>query len=149
MSEATRDFILHHPSGIEISSLLQPAEVARFDGASEDDMGNGVIWYSLPVSEIEGEDVTIRLCFAGNRLHMISLGLADENKYGSGWNDWSEAKERTRAAHTERWLRGMGYTPGQYDWGEVWVGYDEKGASGGAGISFKAEHDVASNPNQP
>ena len=36
-------------------------------------------------------------------------------------------------------VRSRWYSIGNYDWGEIWAGYDSKSASGFAGIRYNSE----------
>ena len=76
------------------------------------------------------------LCFHNSALDSLSLALTDAALYGASWSDWSEERERLRARHTEDWLLALGYPAGTFSWGEVWAGYDPKGASGGGGVRY-------------
>ncbi len=67
---------------------------------------------------------------------MITFALYNPERYGHGWNDWSEAKERACATDTEKWLSNLGYKLGIFPWGEIWAGYDAKGGSGSAGVRY-------------
>jgi hypothetical protein len=131
-----QEFKLFHPIGIEISSELKEADVSVLPEVSKRDMKNGYVWYRfLPVT-ISGEVIAISLCFFNGTLKELSLGLANPDLYGGGWNDWSEEKEKARARDTEKWLNSLGFNAGKYYWGEIWANYDAKGASGSAGVRF-------------
>ncbi len=107
-------------------------------GTNKQDMGTGYVWYSLPVAAIDGKDLSVSLCFHDGVLDSLRISVVDPDQYGSGWDDWSEEKERLCAKHTEDWLRAAGYPTGRFAWGEVWAGYDSKGGSGGGGIRYKS-----------
>jgi hypothetical protein len=135
----TPEFVLQHPCGLTISRRLAESDVAAVHGATRQDMGTGFVWYSLPMASICGSEVAMRLCFHESALDSLHVALADPGLYGGSWGDWSEERERLRAKNTEDWLRTLGYSTGTFAWGEVWAGYDPKGASGGGGIRYYVE----------
>lgn len=92
----------------------------------------------IPPFTCEGRLIACTAYFTFEKLIQLGLAVA-ESRYGESWKDATEEKERLRAEDTEKWLRGLGYPPGDYPWGSVWVGFDLKGFSGGAVISYHAE----------
>ena len=132
----TREFVLKHPCGLTISRRLAESDVAAVHGTTKQDMGTGFIWYSLPLATINGSKVAMSLCFHKSVLDSLHLALSDPALYGASWSDWSEDRERLRARHTEDWLRALGYMTGTFAWGDVWAGYDLKGASGGGCVRY-------------
>lgn len=132
------EFVLEHPRGIIISRDLSESEVHRLEGTKKNDMSTGYVWYSLPLSAINGSSVAISLCFHQGVIDSLNMALVDPTLYGGSWSDWTEDKERLRAQHTEDWLRTIGYTPGTFAWGEIWAGYDVKGGNGHAGVRYFA-----------
>ncbi len=141
----SREFTFDHPSGIRISRNLRESDVTGLDGVTRRDMGTGYVWYAIPCSESDSTKILISLRFHSGILDSLSLAVSDAD-LGSSWSDWSEDKERTRAKRTEDWLADNGYATGSYPWGEIWVGYDPKGASGGGGIKYNSEQDMAGQP---
>ncbi len=133
----SREFSLDHPCGVRICRILREAEVADLDGTNKQDMGTLYVWYSLPVAAIDEQRLAVSLCFHNGVLDSLRIAMVHPDLYGSGWDDWSEEKERLCAEHTEDWLREAGYPTGTYPWGEVWAGYDSKGGSGGGCIRYK------------
>jgi hypothetical protein len=98
-------------------------------------MGNGWVWYRLPA--FPDADVSVVASLAFNRGVLEEISLADANsKYGASWNDWSEERERARAASIGAWLNTRGFPAGNYSWGQVWWGYDAKGGGGSAVVRF-------------
>ena len=138
----SREFTFNHTAGIRISRNLRECDVSGLDGVTRRDMGTGYVWYSIPCSESDPTNILFSLCFHSGILDSISLAVCDA-ALGSSWNDWSEDKERMRAKLTEDWLAANGYTTGSYPWGEIWAGYDPKGASGGGGIKYNSEQIAA------
>jgi hypothetical protein len=137
-----KDFEFLHPSGPHISHRLKDAELISVlpeVEASKVDMRNGWVWYRLP-QFMDGEVVVgISLGFNSGVLQFVRL--ADANaKYGAGWSEWSEEKERLRAASIGSWLVSKGYPVGTYSWGAVWAGYDAKGNSGSASVQYAVQH---------
>lgn len=135
---AACDFRLRHPAGVEISRALTETQLLsalpEAEG-SKHDMRTGWVWYPLP-SFLDG-DICIRVALGFNRgeLEQVSLAAGDP-KLPTGWANWSEEREHATVARTDKWLAQLGFPPGVYAWGEVWVAYDQKGASGGGGVRF-------------
>jgi len=102
-------------------------------------MLTGWVWYRLPVFIDEGITVGIALGFNGGTLEQISLSDVDP-KFGTGWSEWSEEKEKQRAESIGNWLTGKGYRTGAYEWGGVWAGFDPKGGFGTATVRYAAKH---------
>lgn len=129
-------FEIRHPAGLLISPLLREQELlAAFPSCAEGkrSMGNGWVWYSLPRFEAEGKAIAISLAFCESLFRELHVSDASP-RFGSGWNDWSEEKERQRATSSMEWLRSLGFQAGRYSWGEVWGAYDPKGGFGLAGV---------------
>jgi hypothetical protein len=123
-------FILQHPAGLSISSSLTEADLAGID-CPRNDMGTGWVWYQLPAYQEDDVLVGIGLGFNLGKLAQVSLSDTD-NKFGSGWENWSEEKEKLRAKSIGKWLSRKGFPSGHYAWGVVWCGYDAKGGFGAA-----------------
>ena len=132
----SKEFIVEHPCGILISRELKESEMSSVNDAEKQDMKTGYVWYSLPATQVLGKNVAFSLCFFNGILTSISLALSNPNLYGSGWDNWSEKKERLRSKHTGEWLETNGYRLGSHPWGKVWATYDAKGASGGGGVQY-------------
>lgn len=130
------EFQLILPNQIKISSKLKEEEIISLNPIHKQDMGTSYIWYQLEPCEISGEIICLSICFYKGQCESISLAIHNPQKYGSGWDDWSEEKEIARAKDTEEWLKKMGYPCGNYSWGNIWAGYDPKGGSGHAGVRF-------------
>ena len=105
-------------------------------------MKTGYIWYDLLEQEIEGTKVVFSFCFKNAFLESVSLCLTDI-KYGQGWNDWSESKEKLRSNDTKKLLTDLGYPPNNYSWGEVWAYFDPKSGQGTGGIRYKNQTGTA------
>ena len=129
-------FSLRHPVGINISSGLTESDLRSIPGVKERDMLNGWVCYDLSAAEIQGQSVIFCICFFKENIRKINVFLANPEIYGSGWDEWSEEKELLRSEHTGEWLTSVGYEPGKYSWGEVWMGYDSKGGQGYGSIRF-------------
>jgi hypothetical protein len=85
--------------------------------------------------------VAVQLLFTGETLSRVSLALMD-GQPGSSWDDWSEARERSRKdAHTS-WLRTLldqrkGPPRWRHAWGDVESVYDAKGGGSSIVISYR------------
>ncbi|RPJ56109.1 MAG: hypothetical protein EHM12_10815 [Dehalococcoidia bacterium] len=95
-------------------------------------MKTGWIWYRLP-DWVQGSLIIgVELAFHNGTLesiHFYPRGESESDEIDS-WKDLSEEKERLRAEAAASWLRARGFPLGRYKWGEVWAGYDAKGAVG-------------------
>ena len=133
-----RDFEFLHLSGVHISRHLKDAELVSVlpaVEASKADMLNGWVWYRLP-SFTDGEVVvSISLGFNDGALQFVILTDA-HTKYGAGWSEWSDEKERLRVSSIGGWLARMGYPVGTYSWGSISAGYDAKGGAGSASVRY-------------
>lgn len=140
MNMSVLDFELHHPLGLRISRHLTESQLLATVPQAQDtkrDMGTGWVWISL--TRFPDGDVVVGISLAFNRGAHECLSLADAHpQYGTGWNDWSEDKERRRGLSIGTWLAKRGFPAGNYPWGEVWAGNDAKGGSGSAGVRYAA-----------
>jgi hypothetical protein len=139
-----KDFELWHPAGIRISRDLKEVELtSALPGveASKTDMRTGWIWYRLPPFTDGEVVVAMSLGFNSGLLERVTLTNADVT-FGGSWNEWSEEKERLRAASIGAWLRSKGFAAGTYSWGSVWAGFDAKGGSGSASVEYAAQPTV-------
>jgi hypothetical protein len=127
-------FTLRHPIGLSISSSLTEAELAGFD-CPRNDMRTGWVWYQLPAFQEDDVLVGIALGFNLGKLEQVTLSDT-HNKFGSGWDDWSEQKETLRAKSIGDWLSRKGFPSGSYAWGVVWCGYDPRGGFGAAFVQI-------------
>jgi hypothetical protein len=120
-----------------IGERLREPEVGGIPGIRKRDMRTGHVWYDLPRAEIAGQTVAVSLCFVKEKLHWLTVGVVDDQRYGASWGDWSPAKERARAEATGRWLADLGYAVGTYPWGSVYAETDPKTGDGGGGVRFR------------
>lgn len=130
-------FELTLSNGINIYANLKELEISSLENIRKNDMNTGYVWYSFEPCEVLGEKIHISICFYKGKCDSISLALYNPEKYGAGWDDWSEEKEKACAKDTENWLAKIGYPTGNYSWGTIWAGYDPKGGLGHAGVRFK------------
>lgn len=99
-----------------------------------DALGNGWAHAELPGA---------RLLFEGEQLAYYNLWIVDA-RYGTSWDDWSEAKELARRDAQDAWLVEMlgpgvattGTLTYTFAWGGVWSSYDPKGGSSMIGVRF-------------
>lgn len=131
-------FEIELKDGLKISSSLMEKDISIIPEAHPRDIGNGYVWYSLPPAEIDSLQVVFGLCFYEGELRDINVSLSNPELYGGSWNDFSEAKEKLRAKHTEEWLSKRGYKVGTFAWGSVWAGYDSKGGFGHAVVRYNS-----------
>ena len=129
-------FEIRHPAGLPITPFLREQELlAALPSCAQEkrSMGNGWVWYSLPRFEADGKVIVISLAFRESLFKELHVSDASA-RFGTGWDEWSEEKERQRAESSAEWLRSLGFQAGRYSWGEVWGGYDPKGGFGLAGV---------------
>ena len=133
-------FVLNHSCGVSLRTGLSEsdllASLPMLAGAGRD-MRTGWVWYRLPV--FQDSEVLVSIA-AGFHLGVLEMLLVSDSspRFGSNWDDWSESKERDRAASISSWLSSKGYSSGEYVWGSIWSGYDPKGGSGCASIRLAA-----------
>ena len=131
-----REFKFYLPNGIALGSDLSESKISEMHEVNERNLGNGYVWYTLPSIEINAESIIFSLCFFQSKIQSLNISISNPNKYGSGWNDFSEAKEKLRAKDIEKWLSNLGFQVGKFSWGEIWAGYDSKGGYGHAVIRY-------------
>lgn len=131
-------FELDLKNGMVISSALREDEVSALPAVHPRDIGDGYIWYWLPVIEFNEVNVVFGFSFLEGSLKDINVSLSDPELYGGSWDDFSEKKEKLRAKHTEEWLAQLGYKVGTFPWGSIWAGYDGKGGVGHAVIRYNS-----------
>jgi hypothetical protein len=129
-------FCIPHPCGVSLGRETRPADVVSIEGAEFSETIPGSGYYRIPPFTAYGELVACLVYVSGNRVTQLSFGLADPEKYGSSWEDATEAKERQCAEDTEKWLAHLGVPSGEYSWGTVWTGFDMKGFSGGGLVRY-------------
>lgn len=133
------DFVFDHPCGLTIGRNLAEDAVASLAGGTRGETGNGFAWYHLPEALVEGGVLAMGLCFFDGTLITMHVRVGDPAVTGEhGWENWSEAEERACVKRTEKWLRSLGYAPGNRRWCEIFTGYDARGGSGGGVIRFHA-----------
>lgn len=130
-------FTLELPNGISVSPELQENEVSSKRDVTKHDMGNGYVWYFYTATSFKSEDVSFSFCFLNQTIMSLNIALSDKEKYGSGWDDFSEEKEKLRAFDTKIWLNKTKINPSCKSWGDLSVGYDSKGGCGSAIIRFR------------
>jgi hypothetical protein len=124
--------ILDLINGIELSPDLEERQISRIPDSIQKDMGNGYVWYYLVNRPIKSETVSFSLCFYQQKLFSLSFALSNKQRYGFGWEDFSEEKEKLRAFDTEKWLIQNNFILTLKSWGQFWVGYDAKSGAGKA-----------------
>ncbi|WAC17763.1 hypothetical protein OVA24_10965 [Luteolibacter sp. SL250] len=128
--------MLHHPCGLRIARGMEEKQAVLLCGSTEEEMGNGFVWRHLPQAPVEGGLLAAGLCFYQGDLVTVSLRVGDAGSGSVGWENWTEAEERECVRRTGKWLRGLGYKPGNHRWCEISLGYDPGSGSGGAVVRF-------------
>lgn len=127
-------------SEFTIHPLISVENLLHFPGLRVNDLYNGYCWYEFVTYSTSDKHVAVGICFHEGHFSAARLSLWDSAIYGTSWSDWTEQKQKLCARDTEEWLRTKGFEPGEYEWGSVWVGYDEKSASGHSLIQYKMKH---------
>lgn len=139
LSEASmqpNEFQFDHPCGLRVSRYLPESQVATVEGVIPRDMGTGYVWYTLPVTILEGDFLAMSLCYHHGRLDSLLIRVSDEDPEPD-WSQWSEDKEHAAVSKTTAWFEARGYPLGSYEWGTIWACYDPKSATGQGGIRYK------------
>ncbi len=107
------------------------------ESQSELDMGNGWKWYNVRNVKVANLYFIISFGFLDERLKELSLGFS-KLKYdlSKGWESCSEKEERQNDVIFNKWLNTELGSERTISWGEVWVGYDEKGGSSSIGLRY-------------
>jgi hypothetical protein len=103
-------------------------------------------WCSWRVGGVElgGLPFALGVYFNGEALWALDLALIDA-RFGTSWDDWSEAKEQARDAAHKAWLvvqLGRSDAPHarrSYPWGEVAASFDQKGGGSSIWIRYGAD----------
>ncbi len=88
---------------------------------------------------IDEREFAIDLYFEDERLKSIDLALLDP-RFGTSWDDWSEASEKRRMAAHTKWLRGFldGDGPGwKFAWGTIESNFDPRGGGSSIRIGYR------------
>ena len=93
--------------------------------------------FNAKAQKIAGHPFIITLYFKRSTLTNLEL-FADDDQFGTSWDDWSEEKELERKKFHETWLKSvLGDPPYHYDWGSVESHYDAKGGSSSISIKYQ------------
>ncbi|TFZ44288.1 hypothetical protein E5C33_14965 [Stenotrophomonas maltophilia] len=131
-----------------LPSLICPTlslEEARMAFAAwvggERDVGTGYHWLSLHRLSLGGVPAGISLCFHGQQLDMVTLGVSLPGAtLEDGWPTQATIDaevafmKRTLSAALGRKLAG-GHA--RFDWGEAWARFDPKGFMASSGIRYR------------
>ncbi|WP_093999865.1 hypothetical protein [Stenotrophomonas sp. CC120222-04] len=104
------------------------------------DVGTGYHWLSLHLLSLGGAPAGISLCFHGQQLDMVTMGVSLPGAaLEDGWPTQSAIDaevafmRRTLATALGRKLTG-GHA--RFDWGEAWARFDPKGFMASSGIRY-------------
>ncbi|MDT9579919.1 hypothetical protein RS982_01150 [Stenotrophomonas indicatrix] len=107
----------------------------------ERDVGTGYLWLSLQGLSLGGARAGISLCFRGQQLDMVTMGVELPGaELQEGWPTQAAIDaevafmKRTLGAALGRTLAG-GHA--RFDWGEAWAGFDPKGFMASSGIRYR------------
>ncbi|MCU1127661.1 hypothetical protein JAK51_15705 [Stenotrophomonas maltophilia] len=106
----------------------------------EHDVGTGYHWLSLHRLSLGGAPAGISLCFHGQQLDMVTMGVSLPGAtLEDGWPTQAAIDaevafmRRTLGAALGRKLSG-GHA--RFDWGEAWARFDPKGFMASSGIRY-------------
>jgi len=107
----------------------------------ERDVGTGYRWLSLHRLSLGGVPAGISLCFFGQQLDMVTIGVdLPGATLEDGWPNQAAmdaevpSMRRTLGAALGRKLAG-GHA--RFDWGEAWARFDPKGFMASSGIRYR------------
>ncbi len=107
----------------------------------ERDVGTGYHWLSLHRLSLGGAPAGISLCFHGQQLDMVTMGVSLPGAtLEDGWPTQAAIDvevafmKRTLSAALGRKLAG-GHA--RFDWGEAWARFDPKGFMASSGICYR------------
>ncbi len=107
----------------------------------ERDVGTGYVWLSLHQLSLGGAPAGISLCFFGQQLNMVTMGVdLPGATLEDGWPTQAAIDaevafmRRTLGAALGRKLAG-GHA--RFDWGEAWARFDPKGFMASSGIRYR------------
>ena len=135
-----REFEFQYPNGPLIKRGLFESTIREIQESlhiQRRDMNTGWVWYELPPCTDKGVKLGISLAFFKGVLRQVTIAHIDETLYGSGWNEWSEQKEKLRAQNTAVWFAKHGYSLGSFSWGSMWADFDAKSGFGSGGVRYK------------
>ncbi len=107
----------------------------------ERDVGTGYVWLSLHQLSLGGAPAGISLCFFGQQLSMVTMGVdLPGATLEDGWPTQAAIDaevafmRRTLGAALGRKLAG-GHA--RFDWGEAWARFDPRGFMASSGIRYR------------
>ncbi|MDT3556481.1 hypothetical protein ROV95_10145 [Stenotrophomonas maltophilia group sp. msm1] len=106
----------------------------------ERDVGTGCRWLSLHRLSLGGVPAGISLCFHGQQLDMVTIGVdLPGATLEDGWP--TQAAIDAEVAFMRRTLatalgRKLAGGRARFDWGEAWAGFDPKGFMASSGIRY-------------
>ena len=102
------------------------------------DMGNGYKWLDIKNIQIDNQYFIIFLCFKKEKLSQLTMVINDKPfELNSSWDTWSEKAEKEKLKKFENWLNKELDKERKFNWGEVWVNYDQREGSSSIGIKYK------------
>ena len=100
---------------------------------------NGVIWITERNIKIEEQYFIISFAFFEEKLNTIVFVLSDEPSAleSTGWDNYSEIKEREDAKKYDAWLTNEIGSEREFKWGRVYASYDPKSGGSSIGIVYE------------
>jgi hypothetical protein len=119
-------------SGTVLSPRTTRSDFLRSpEGAASSMLVRNEPWCSFKFA-VPAESLVLAVFFNGESIQAMHLAIVDADSA-----PWSHEAELRRKEANDRWLLSKGLTPGKtYAWGSVWSGYDPKGGSSSAVLSF-------------
>lgn len=116
------------------------------------ELNNEYVWYSFRNVPLSSVGFSLSLAFKDSIAHMVILSI-DDDKYGSSWDDWTEAKELERKRAHDYFLAKVlqrkpdikqkkPYPYHEYDfvWGTIISSYDPRSASSSISIHYSSQN---------
>jgi len=105
------------------------------------DLGNGYQWLHLRGLQLQGVPAAVALCFHGQALSMLSIGVQLPGApMEDGWP--TQAAIDAEVAFMRRALakalgRPLNAGRARFEWGEAWAVFDPKGFMASSGLSYR------------
>ncbi len=125
--------IINQNSDFDSINKMNLGEKQEVDNVGSD-------WISLEIKNLKtsGFYFNITFRFLKKYLKEVSLVLSEE-KFDSkdNWSNWNEQEEREKIKFYQKWIEKEIGIETEFNWGNIWVGYDAKGGSSSICLRYK------------